>query len=326
MTNNILPGTGSYTTKSNTQNMGELNKNLRQLNDGICCLTEATTTSTSDYEYIPVYEFIELYTNTFAREASPFFSYTPTEDGGVTFTLSSTVSNICSEFSEDNDPVIGYVYEDSAGRVLRGQFIPFDVSFRAFGPSKNFTIHITITRTSGFIQTHELIIYTDAEGVIDSIIPQNVYSNTNRSNGNINLFGLIPTTYEVMVQDILEVRQNGTFLKYVDLAHADYTPRYCLSYNPVMPFSSMYVPKLNVTYNNASYTEVSSITENFPVETFHIFSVFCISGTVTLSIGGAAPIPVPVGLSLTYPFTSLNTEEFVIDATSGVAYISTTKP
>lgn len=315
----------SSTQTSSEKLFSELNKNLRQLNASVCCQNAQSSEASDDYEYIPVYEYKQLYTSTFSTTPRSS-NLIEISNGNVTFTASSDVSNMCDSWSVEQDIIYPITYyEDSLGRSFEMNGTT-TVNYQSY-IDKEIKVRLHVHRASGFKQIHELLINTNSGGNVVTAIVNRVYSNTNVSNieDTVIMAGLIPTPYEIMVKDILEVRRNGAFVKYVDLSHNDYSPTYCLSYNPVMPFTSLDVPELKVNYDAVEYVEVTSSTLSILSDTVHTISILSSGGTTDISIDGGTAASLLDGQSITFPFSTLNKNAIDITPVSK-AYVSLIKP
>ncbi len=328
---NILPGTGSDATKSPTQNMGELNKNLRTLNQSICCLNNSTSAANSNYTATPVYVYKKVYTPIFSTtDPSPLLI--TDGEGSIRFQYTGDVYDMCSEFGVISDPICTFIYEDSTGfkqsNGAVGNLIKdYSKLLGLYAAStKQIFFKITLVRTSGFQQVCIGSFIID-NGDFSNIIISDNFTNTNVSNiDTIALGGLIPTPYEIMVEDILEIRENGIFLKYVDLNHTDYTvpEGVCLSYNPVMPFTELVDITIPITYNTISRYVVINGSKTFSENTFHKISYSVISGVGTIEIDGDGT-SLLAGLSETFEATTLLNKEVVITSPdAGTTIIVTT--
>ena len=316
----------SNTSQSSTDRLiSETNNKLKEGFKSLCCQLSNATEAGASYQFVPVYEYKELYSSSFASNG-PIINFTILEDE-ITFTLSDSVYNICDEFAIENDSIIGFVYEDSVGREYKDAIGAYTTSFADFQPNKMYTIRITLIRSSGYQIVYEINVETDGSNNITTASTRNTYSNTNISNVNTSTIGRIPTSYEVMVADILEVRVNGEFVKYVDMEGADYVPTYCLSYNPVMPFTDMNLPKLKVEYNSVDhiYLEAAAMVTPIIGNTVHSISYFVTNGTAEITIGTTSST-IPANVYATITASTLIAEDFSVDATSGKVYITITRP
>lgn len=311
---------------SNTDKLiSETNNKLKEGFKTLCCNLSNIAEVNSDYEFIPVYEYKELYASSFNIDA-PLINFTIVNTE-ITFTLSNNVYNICDGFTEHLDAIIGFIYEDSVGREHKTLFGTYTTDFSNFTPEKSYIVRITLIHSSGYIVVYDLNIMTDRSNNIATANVVNIYSNTNISNVSTSTLGRIPTSYEVMVADILEIKKDGVFFKYVDMQGADYTPTQCLSYNPVMPFTTLNLPKLKVEYNSVEHVYLESAAMAAPIlgNSVHSISYFVTSGTVEIIIGGVSHT-IPANIYATITANTLIAESFDVDATSGKVYITITRP
>lgn len=291
----------------------------------LCCKLDA---SGSTYNFIPVYEYRQLGATSFSPQVGSSNLMEIIDNNKIKFTPSSDVYDICDNYQLVVDPLstILMYYEDSLGRnyEING------VTEIPFGNYSNKTIKARIHsyRSSGYKQIEEFIITVDGSSEISGTSVVRVYTNTNVSNiqDSVVMNGLIPTPYEIMVKDILEVRKNGKFEKYVDLNGNDYTPTYCLSYNPVMPFTSLDVPELKVNYDEVEYLNLYSGTPlTILPDTVHTISVLSYNGKTDISVDGGTAASLLDGQSITFPFSTLNKNNIDI-IPSAKAYVSLIKP
>jgi len=288
----------------------------------LCCKLDA---SGSTYNFIPVYEYRQLGATSFSTQVGSS-NLMEIDGSNITFTPSSDVYDICDNYElvQDNLSTIVMFYEDSLGRNHEINGVT-TINFANY-PNKTIKARIHSYRSSGYKQIEELIIRIDDSPEIFGASILRVYTNTNVSNIQaVVINGLIPTPYEIMVKDILEVRKNGEFEKYVDLNGDDYTPTYCLSYNPVMPFTSLDVPELKVNYDEVEYVEVTASTLSILADTVHTISILSNGGTTDISIDNNLATALLDGQSITFPFSTLNKHAIDISPVSK-AYVSLIKP
>lgn len=291
----------------------------------LCCKLD---TSGSTYNFIPVYEYRQLGATSFSAQVGSS-NLMEIVEGNITFTPSSHVYDICDNYKLVEDPLstIAMYYEDSLGRnyEINGSTT---INFANY-PNKRIKARIHSYRSSGYKQIEELIITVDGSSEVSGASVVRVYTNTNVSNiqDGVVMNGLIPTPYEIMVKDILEVRKNGEFEKYVDLNGNDYTPTYCLSYNPVMPFTSLDVPELKVNYDEVEYLNLDSGTSlTILPDTVHMVSILSRNATTDVVIDGGSTSLIVDGQSVTFPFSTLNKNTIKITPSGGKAYVSLIKP
>jgi hypothetical protein len=285
----------------------------------LCCKLD-------DYEYIPVYEFLTIETGSYSGSTSSSLYY-EIFSGTITFNQSADVFSYCSgDTLVLNDYIQSISWMDSLGMSGNSltpfePYSPFSIDYSKFS-SKEVTLRIRIQRSSGFTQVMDILLTIDSSSEISFVESTFTYTNSNTSNSTS--LGYAGVKYEIMVADILEVRKNGAFVKYVDLSHNDYTPTYCLSYNPVMPFTSLDVPELKVNYDEVEYLNLVTPLSILP-DTVHTISILSHGGKTDISIDGGLAATLLDGQSITFPFSTLNKNAIDISP-ANKAYVSLIKP
>lgn len=287
----------------------------------LCCKLD-------DYEYIPVYEFLTIETGSYSGNTSASLYY-EIFGGTIKFNQNADVYSFCSRDTLVlNDYIHSISWMDSLGRSGNSlthfePYSPFSIDYSKFS-SKEVTLRIRIQRSSGFTQVMDILLTIDSSSEISWAERTFTYTNSNTSNSTS--IGYAGVKYEIMIADILEVRRNGAFVKYVDLSHNDYTPTYCLSYNPVMPFTSLDVPELKVNYDEVEYLTLTLGTPlSILPDTVHMVSILSRDGPTDVVIDGGPTAVIVDGQSVTFPFSTLNKNTIDI-TTSAKAYVSLIKP
>lgn len=316
-------------TTSTERLLSETNNKLKQGFHNLCCKLDSTT---SNFTATPVYVYRKVYAPIFSTTAPTPLLITYDGEGSLRFQYTGDVYNLCDEFGVISDQICSFIYEDSTGfkqsNGTIGDFIKdYSKLLGLYSTStKQFYFKITLVRTSGFQQVCIGSFIID-NGEFSDIEIKDTFTNTNVSNiDTITFNGLIPTPYEVMVEDILEIRENGIFLKYVDLNHTDYTvpEGVCLSYNPVMPFTELADISLPVTYNTINRYKIINDFVTFSADTMHKISYSVISGEGTIEIDLATSIA-PAGISETFEATTLLSNQIgIISPDAGTTIIVTT--
>ena len=340
----ILNGTGGYTTKSKEAVSSELNKNLRQLNTSICCLTD-TTSVKSDYEYVPVYEYvIGLYRTQYETPgAGNPFTIDITTPGQLTYnTIVNQAIPVYFYCTQDdifpiNDNVIAATYEDTLGRKINLDNVPSVINLSNY-PNTTYETKITHYYTSGIKVVMFGKVVIDANGNLgttgSNFLNSNIKYQTNINSAatkvlndlTINNSSNIPI--EFPIASILEVRKDGAFLRYEDINHNPYTPTYCLSYRPIEFLQDFTSESLEYRYDKTEHALIIGSVTYLP-NTIHIFSITAISGNVQLTLGATAPIVIPNGTSITLPATTLISNQIQVNVTGGSgssAYVTLIKP
>jgi hypothetical protein len=339
----ILNGTGAYNTNSKETVNNELNKNLRQLSTNICCLTD-TTSVKSDYEYVPVYEYVTgIYRIQYESiGAGRPFTVDITTPGQLTY--NSIVNEpipvyfycTVADIFPINDNVITATYEDTLGRKINLSITPSVINLSNY-PNTAYETKITHYYTSGIKVVMFGKVVIDPNGNLD---PQSNFVNSNtKYQININssatkvlneltISGSANIPIEFPIASILEVRKDGSFLRYEDINHNPYTPTYCLSYRPIEFLQDFTSDSLEYRYDKTEHASIiGSVT--YPPNTIHIFSITAISGNVQLTLGATTPIGIPNGTSITLPATTLISNQIQVNVTGGSgssAYVTLIKP
>lgn len=272
-------------------------------------------------QIVPVYEYHTLYVQGPVDSVDAGLVYYPIiserEANQLVFTFGDDVSAMCDEFSAYSDALQHeVVYRDSVGRTIYSSAGVLTIPTTDYS---EYTIkfQIEIQRTSGFRQVFEGVYEISNAGapIDDTLAILQVYSNSNTSNGIPNV-GIIPVTYEVHVKDIYAIFTNGVFVKYVDMAGADYTPTYCLSTNPVMPFTSIDYEILKPVYDTNIVRLVSNASFTLNANTVHSLTFTVMSSTLDLTIGATTVTGLPTGTTQTLSASNLITDAITFD-TSG---------
>lgn len=273
-------------------------------------------------QLIPVYEYRIYYSALLSDGVLgvPYYPYSYIlQATQIDFTFGANVTDMCSDFSEAQDPIqLEIVYRDSIGRTIysSGGGATLTVPTADY-PEYTIKFQIEIQRTSGFRQVLEGTYEIDNTGAVidNTLINLQVYSNSNTSNGT-NPNGILPVTYEVPVKDIYAIFTNGVFVKYIDMAGADYTPTYCLSTNPVMPFTSLDYEVLQPIYDTNVVQLVSNSSFTLNANTVHNVTFTVMSSTLDLTIGATSVSGLPTGTTQTLSASKLINEAITFD-TSG---------
>lgn len=299
----------------------------------LCCKIADTQ---SDYEFVPVYEYMTLYTNIISDivdAGEDYYPYTFDKNvSDITFSFGTNVFNTCLLYTEQSDPIQSEItYRDSLGRTIYSTgrttlVIPTDVY-----PNYTVQFQLEILRSSGFMQVFEGTYELDNSGTVidDSLTIIKTYSNSNVCNSSFNAVnGLIPLSYELMVADIYAVFTNGVFVKYIDIDGNDYVPTGCLSLNPVMPFTPLTYPQITPIYNTTLVNLVSNSTFTINANTAHSVSYVVTTNTLDLTIGVNTVTGLPKDTQQSINSTVLIDEDITFDTTgaAGVVVVTYTIP
>lgn len=321
--NGMIPRSGMPSTNTTAQNTNELNANLRKLNQTMCCI--ASGEGSSDYEYIPVYEYRQVQVPGISASSSDDLYY---QISGTNFSIAWKSNINCTDFCGDfllppfQDSINNVIYRDSLGRFIESQS-PISVSFTNF-INKDIYATVTITLNSGFTFTTFFYILTNGTGqptATERFYPK---SNTNSNNQYVwvNLL-----SFKVPISELLEVRQNGTFVNYIDKdTHLPVVPTYCISYDPIPPFITFVEDILKPTYNACSHTLVSNSTLSILKNSVHSITYTVVSGSVDVTIDGVTTT-LPAGISATIEATTLVNVavSFTSSSTLNTVYVKTMK-
>jgi hypothetical protein len=155
----------------------------------------------------------------------------------------------------------------------------------------------------------------------------NINSSAKKVLNDLTIDGSLNIPLEFPIASILEVRKDGSFLRYEDINHNPYTPTYCLSYRPVEFLQDFTPNSLDYRYDKTEHASIiSSVT--YPPNTIHIFSITAISGNVQLTLD-TTTIGIPNGTSITLPATTLISNQIQVTVTGGSgssAYVTLIKP
>lgn len=292
--------------------LSEIANKIKTTNHELCCIS-----SNIGNVFIPVYEFIEVQAPLIGSNLTTdklYYEITTT-DLGIGFQAPIDLTNLCGDFSAISDSVIGLKYEDTFGHYKESAN-PITISFAGI-LSKTGTGVLTVILNSGFIYSTKFKISTNVSGEpsITEVFLSYSNSNTNAQNLFVNL-----SAFQKPIKDLLEVWQNGVFVKYLDVdTHLPYVPTYCLSYDPVQPFKTFDEESLRYQFNNARHVYLNnnqSIT--IPANTVHEVSFSVMGGTGTVSVNGTS-VTLPVGTKDVFTATGLINYAIIITAPAGVA-------
>lgn len=309
----MIPRTGDSSTTNFAQNTNELNKNLRTLNQTLCCL--AGNAAPADVEYVPVYEYIDVQAPNLSSSSSDDLYYIVLGTSLAIAFKTISLTNLCGDYESLSDSIISVKYEDTLGHSVESAnaiSIPF-----ANLLNKDFMATVTISLNSGFIYSFRMNIITNGGGVPTVVESYPIYSNSNASSQNLWVNTL---AFQKPSADLLEVWTNGVFTEYVDVTtHSPYTIRYCLSYDPVQPFRTFDEEVILPIYNNIRHVYLNNNqTITIPLGTVHEVSFHVLGGTASVSVGGTA-VTLPLTAKDTFTATKLINKEIIITAPAGVA-------
>lgn len=290
----LLPGSGSLSTSTTPVLFGELNKNLRKVNDTLCCL------NSSDFEYIPIFEYKKVSAESFTNNPADRLNYAIS---GTQVIFNAKISEMtlasCAGVEQDYRDNINYFeYSDNTGVHIIDQLTEYiTVDFSNF-ISKTITGRINIGTNTGFKISYGFVVTTNNLGVPSIFINYALLqSNSNAVGGNNS------TSYFIEKEDLLEVRKSGVFVKYVRLEdHIDYLPTCYLSYKPVEPFTPLTFEIEKPVYNT---TEVYYLNDTsgggsplvLNANTVHSVSYAVYGGFGTIDLDGTSSITVPAGVA-----------------------------
>lgn len=320
----LLPRTGSPSTSTTPILFGELNKNLRKLNDSMCCSLELLP----DYEYVPIFEYRQVYAESFTNNPLDRLNYAYGESNDIIFnaiTLEQTLASCSGVQQAYSDNITHFEYSDSTGvHILDNLSEYITVTYSNF-ISKTITGRINIGTNTGFKISYAFTVTTNGSGeptlFINFASPQ---SNSNITGGGDKY------AYTIKKQDLLEVRMGGVFVKYVKLEdHTDYVPTCYLSYKPVESFTPLDFEIEKPIYNT---TEVYYLTDTsglgtplvIPANSAHSVSYTVYGGFGTIDLDGTSSITVPVGVSDKIEATTLLNNAITITAPAATDFVAVT--
>ncbi len=310
----MIPRTGDSSTTNFAQNTNELNKNLRTLNQTLCCL--AGNVAPADVEYVPVYEYIDVQAPNLSANSSDDLYYIVSGTSLViAFKTPISLTNLCGDFGAIPDSIVSVKYEDTLGHSIESANA-ISTSFANL-LNKDFMATVTIALNSGFIYSFRMNIITNGSGEPTVVESYPLYSNSNASSQNLWVNTL---AFQKPVQDLLEVWRNGVFVEYIKVEdHSAATVRYCLSYDPVQPFRTFDDEPVLPVYNNARHVYLNNNqTITIPLGTVHEVSFHVLGGTASVSVGGTA-VTLPLTAKDTITATKLINKDIVITAPAGVS-------
>lgn len=289
--------------------LSEIANKIKTTNQELCCLTSGS----GDFEYVPIYEYRWVFLDNLSPTGRFNFTISGTQ---VTFNFVRVANSasLCDETSGNVSNTLTYwEYSDSVGHVINdiNQTEYIVVDFAEF-PNKEITYRFNLGYANGYKISGIASIITDNSGV-----PTVSYGLTPiQSNSNANDL-MNPSVFLRPIKDLLEVRQAGTFIKYVDTDHNDYVPTCMLSYDPIPPFAPLNFELQPVRYDNYTHTLVSGSIFSIPANTVHSIDYTVLNGSVDMEINLISAL-LTTGVSASIQATNLIDQDITFNAaTSG---------
>lgn len=297
--------------------LDEVSSKLKSGFHQICCKLDSIS---DDFEYVPVYEYIDVQAPNLSASDTDDIYYTITGTSlDIAFGAPISLYKFCGDFIESiPDFVISVKYEDTLGHSIESAN-SVSTSFINL-VDKDFMATVTISLNSGFIYSIKMNIITNGHGEPTVVESSPLYSNSNASSQNLWVNTL---AFQKPVQDLLEVWRNGVFVEYIKVEdHSAATVRYCLSYDPVQPFRTFDHETLAPIYNTPQVLSVNSATVNIEANTAHSVSYLVTQGTPTLIIGGVS-VTLALGAYNTFTATTLINKQIRFTCTAAQTVVLT---